>query len=256
MEEKLEITASIVLYKENIEELMKTIGCFLNVPLKKKLYLIDNTEKSIFENKFNNTDIKYIGVGKNIGFGAGHNIVIDLINLKSQFHLILNPDVTFKPKVLNNLISELNKNQSISMIAPKVLFPNKEHQYSCRRYPLVSELLARRFTFLKPFFKKTIFKGQYKNHDLNQPFFAEYITGCFQLYKTQDFVNLKGFDERYFLYMEDVDICKKIDNIGKKKLYYPKEEIVHVLKQGSSKDLNLFLRHTSSAIKYFLKWGF
>ncbi|MFY9242540.1 MAG: glycosyl transferase family 2 [Polaribacter sp.] len=256
MEENLEITASIVLYKENLEELTKTIGCFLNVPLKKRLYLIDNTENRIFENKFNDSTIKYIAVGKNIGFGAGHNMVIDLINLKSQFHLILNPDVTFKPKVLTNLIAELNKNQSISMIAPKVLFPDSEHQYSCRRYPLVSELLARRFIFLKPFFKKTIYKGQYKDQDLNQPFFAEYIAGCFQLYRTQDFVKLQGFDERYFLYMEDVDICKKIDQQNKLKLYYPKEEITHVLKQGSSKDLKLFLRHTSSAIKYFLKWGF
>ena len=56
--------------------------------------------------------------------------------------------------------------------------------------------------------------------------------------------------------MEDVDICRKIDALGKKKLYFPQEEIVHVLKQGSSKNLKLFFRHTSSAIKYFLKWGF
>jgi len=142
------------------------------------------------------------------------------------------------------------------MIAPKVLFPDGRHQYSCRRYPTVSELLARRFTFLKSIFKKQIFKGTYRDKDLNQPFFAEYITGCFHLYKTKDFVKIKGFDERYFLYMEDVDICRKIDALGKKKLYFPQEEIVHVLKQGSSKNLKLFFRHTSSAIKYFLKWGF
>ena len=55
--------------------------------------------------------------------------------------------------------------------------------------------------------------------------------------------------------MEDVDICKKIDTIGKKKLYYPKEEIIHILKRGSLKNLTLFFRHSSSAIKYFLKWG-
>ena len=87
-------------------------------------------------------------------------------------------------------------------------------------------------------------------------FFAEYITGCFHLYKTNDFVALNGFDERYFLYMEDVDICKKIDDLGKKKLYFPQEEIIHVLKQGSSKNIKLFIIHASSAIKYFLKWGF
>jgi len=144
----------------------------------------------------------------------------------------------------------------VAMIAPKVLFPNGLHQFSCRRYPSLKELFARRFPFLNPIFKSTIYKGQYRDKDLNTSFYAEYLTGCFHLYKTVDFVKLMGFDERYFLYMEDVDICKKIDIIGKKKLYYPNEEIIHVLKQGSSKSLKLFLRHTTSAVKYFSKWGF
>ena len=56
--------------------------------------------------------------------------------------------------------------------------------------------------------------------------------------------------------MEDVDICRKIEKLDKKKLYYTKEEIVHVLKQGSLNQRKLFLIHTSSAIKYFMKWGF
>ena len=69
--------------------------------------------------------------------------------------------------------------------------------------------------------------------NLKSSFFADCITGCFHLYKTDDFIELNGFDERYFLYMEDVDICRKIEKLDKKKLYYPKEEITHVLKQGS-----------------------
>jgi GT2 family glycosyltransferase len=256
MKERLEITASIVLYNENLEELTKTINSFLNVPLKNKLYLIDNTPEMRFKNTFNQDNIEYIAIGENIGFGAGHNIIIDKIKNTSNFHLILNPDVYFEKNVIPNLIGKLKKDDSLAMIAPKVLFPTGEHQYSCRRYPNFSELIGRRFTFLKPFFKSTISKGQYKDKDLSNPFYAEYLAGCFHLYKTDDFISIRGFDERYFLYMEDVDICKKIDNLGKNKLYYPKEEIRHVLKQGSSKSIKLLIRHSSSAIKYFLKWGF
>ena len=256
MKEKLEITACIVLYNEDLEELTKTINSFLSVPLQKKLYLIDNTPQMRFQNIFDNEEIEYISIGKNIGFGAGHNVVIDQINNKSNFHLILNPDVNFQKMVIPNLIKELENDQTLAMIAPKVLFPSGEHQYSCRRYPRFLELIARRFTFLKPFFKPAIFKGQYKDKDLTNSFYAEYIAGCFHLYKTDDFVKLKGFDERYFLYMEDVDICKKIDLMGKRKLYHPKQEIRHVLKQGSSKSAKLLFRHSFSAIKYFLKWGF
>jgi hypothetical protein len=256
MNEKLDITATIVLYNEDLEELTKTINSFLRVPLKKKLYLVDNTKKKLFQNIFNQEELEYIAIGKNIGFGAGHNVVINKIKNNSNFHLILNPDVNFEKTVIPNLILELNKDENLSMIAPKVLFPSGEHQYSCRRYPLFLELVARRFPFLKPLCRPTIFKGQYKDKDLTNSFFAEYLAGCFQLYKTADFVALKGFDERYFLYMEDVDICRKIDELGKKKLYYPEEEILHVLKKGSAKDLKLFLLHTLSAIKYFLKWRF
>lgn len=255
MKENIIVTGSIVLYLEELTDLHKAIECFLNIPIKKKLFLIDNTPTKFFEFVFVNEFIEYIAVEKNIGFGAGHNFIIKKIKNISKFHLILNPDVTFKVKVITNLIFELEKNIEVSMIAPKVLFPDGEHQYSCRRYPSVSELIARRFTFLKPLFKSTTFKGEYRDKNLEKAFFAEYIAGCFQLYKTEDFVKLNGFDERYFLYMEDVDICKKIDVLEKKKLYCPQEEITHVLKQGSSKSLKLFFRHTSSAIKYFLKWG-
>ncbi|MDG2195009.1 MAG: glycosyltransferase family 2 protein [Polaribacter sp.] len=256
MENKLDITASIVLYKEDATELKKTVECFLNTKMSKKLYLIDNTPSKIFKNSFNQPEIEYFGIGENIGFGAAHNKVLCQLEKGSKFHLILNPDVIFSPETIPNLIEQLKRDGKTSMIAPKVLFPNGEHQYSCRRYPTLIELLIRRIPILRPWFKEVIDRGIYKDKDLDTPFFAEYLTGCFQLYKTLDFVSLKGFDERYFLYMEDVDICKKIDVSGKKKMYYPNQEITHILKQGSSKKVNLFFRHLFSSIKYFKKWGF
>jgi GT2 family glycosyltransferase len=256
MKEKLGITASIVLYNEDLNELTNTVNCFLNISLTKTLFLIDNTPDKKFKNIFKQREIKYIAVGENIGFGCGHNTILKELENFSSYHLILNPDVFFHQNVIPNLILELEKNKEVAMIAPKVRFPNGQHQFSCRRYPSVKELFTRRFPFLKPIFKTTIYNGQYREKDLSKPFYAEYLAGCFQLYKTSDFVKLKGFDERYFLYMEDVDICRKIDFLGKKKMYFPDEQIVHVLKQGSLKNINLFFRHISSAVKYFLKWGF
>jgi GT2 family glycosyltransferase len=256
MNKKYQITSSIVLYKENLNELTKTVNSFLNIPLTKKLYLIDNTPNKSFENIFKNEEVEYISSGKNIGFGNGHNLILKKIKPVSQYHLILNPDVTFDKDVIPSLIKELEKNSDLAMIAPKVLFPNGSHQYSCRKYPTPFSLIARRSKFLKYFFKTLLFNDEYRFKDLTKPFYPEYITGCFQLYKTHDFVKINGFDKRYFLYMEDVDICKKIDAISKKKMYYPQEKIYHILKQGSLKKINLFFRHISSAIKYFLKWGF
>ncbi|WP_298766829.1 glycosyltransferase family 2 protein [uncultured Polaribacter sp.] len=256
MNNQVIVTASIVLYKENLNEVIRTIQCFLSTPLSKKLFLIDNTKNKFYEGKLETKDVKYIAIKENIGFGNGHNKIISEIRDFSKYHLILNPDVKFKNNLIPKLLKVLENFNDVAMIAPKVVFPNGKHQFSCRRYPSPFELLVRRFGFLKPYFLDIIQKGEYHDRDLLKTFNPEYITGCFHIYKTSYLVDINGFDKRYFLYMEDVDICKKIDVIGMKKLYFPSEEITHVLKKGSSKNTKLFFYHLSSAIKYFLKWGF
>ncbi len=250
MKNNISITASIVLYNEDSIELSKTIDSFLAITLSKKLILIDNSPTDSLKSNFIHPDIEYIFNNKNIGFGAGHNLAIDIIKDSSSYHLILNPDVTFNPDVVPTLIKELETDNELAMIAPKVVFPNGEHQYSCRRYPTFSELIFRRLGVVT----QQVKKGEYRDKDCTQPFYPDFLQGCFLLFKTKDFVKLGGFDERYFLYMEDVDICKKIDTVAKKKMYYPNKEIVHTLKKGSSKDIKLFFYHFSSILKYFRKW--
>jgi len=253
---EIDISATIVLFKEDLRVLRKAIDSFLKIPLKKKLFLIDNSPVNSLIKEFDHPEIEYVFNNRNIGFAAGHNIIIDKIKSNSNYHLILNPDVEFKPKVILNLIDQLEKDNTVAMIAPRVVFPNGEHQYSCRRYPKVFELIGRRLPLLDFLFSALIKKGKYLDKDISKPFHADYLTGCFQLFKTEDFVKINGFDERYFLYMEDVDICKKIEEIGKNKLYWPKEQITHVLKKESSKKVKLFFTHFISSIKYFKKWGF
>ena len=243
------ITASIVLFNEDIKTLRKTVDSFINSSIEKKLYLIDNSPKNILEQYFISPKIEYIFVGKNIGFGKAHNLVLNKIN--SKYHLILNPDVEFKSDVIATLIIELEKDLEASFISPKVIYPNKEQQYICRKHPTFYDLINRRLKVSKTLIKK----NEYRYDSLENSFYPDFIHGCFMLFKTQDFKNLKGFDERYFLYMEDADLCKKIDESGKKKLYFPKVEIIHQYQKGSSKSLKLLFYHLTSAIKYFLKWS-
>ncbi|WP_408029334.1 glycosyltransferase [Tenacibaculum xiamenense] len=255
MNKNIEISASIVLYNENLDELKLTVNSFLSVPVSKRLYLIDNTQSARFKNAFDSPDIEYISNKVNVGFGKGHNQILEIIKRKSNFHLVLNPDVVFEGKIVLKLFEELRKDDDLIMIAPKILFPDNRHQFSCRRYPSFFELLVRRIIFLRKIFRSVIEKGEYSDKNLSESFYPEYLTGCFQLYKTSMFVELKGFDERYFLYMEDVDICKKIDALNYRKMYYPYEEVRHNLKQESSKKIRPLFHHIISAIKYFIKWN-
>jgi GT2 family glycosyltransferase len=244
------ITASIVLFNENKGTLKKTIHSFLEVPIEKKLYLVDNSPHNSSENYLKHPEVEYIFGGKNIGFGKAHNLILDKIN--SKFHLILNPDVEFNSDVIPNLIKAFDHHPEVSFISPNVVYPNKQKQFICRKHPTFFELINRKLQLSK----SKILHNEYRNKNLEKPFYPEFIHGCFMLFKTEDFKTLKGFDERYFLYMEDADICRKIDLLGKKKLYYPKVKITHQHQRGSSKNIKLFFHHISSAIKYFLKWGF
>ena len=244
------ISATIVIYKSNRNLLQKTIDSYLNIPEKKKLYIIDNNETDVLKKQFVHPEIEYIFVGKNIGFGSAHNLVLNKIN--SNFHLILNPDVVFTTEVISKLIYKLNKSNKVCFVTPKVKYPNGEEQFVCRKHPTFLDLLNRKLKFSP----SLISKNQYQDKDLSKAFNPEFIHGCFMLFKTKDFIHLKGFDERYFLYLEDADICRKIENLGKKILYYPNVEIIHYHSKQSAKKIKQFIIHIKSAFKYFLKWGF
>ena len=248
------LTGSIVLYKNNSSILKDAVDSFLATPLPKKLYLIDNSPSGSLKKEFIHPEIEYFLMDKNIGFGAAHNKIKDKIKGKSVYHLVINPDVSFDPQVIPNLIKKMDKD--ISIISPKVLYPDGEHQYTCRKFPNFFELIIRRSGFIKQFFSSIITKGEYKDLDLSKSFYPDFIMGCFMLFKTKDFIKINGFDERYFMYMEDVDICKKITYINKKVLYYPKEEIIHIHEKGSSKKISLFIHHILSIFQYFYKWKF
>ena len=252
MQEEKHITASIVIYKENLKVLENAIDSFLGSPLSKKLYIIDNSPSNEFKNKIQNDSVEYIYSNKNVGFGKGHNSILHKLTSENKYHLILNPDVRFHPEILEKLVLKMESNESFSMIAPRVLNSNNELLYTARRYPSLFELI---FRFLG-IFKKFTIRGEYKNQNHKKSFSPDFVQGSFMLFKTEDLLRLKGFDERYFMYMEDVDICRKIDLSGKRKLYFPATEIIHTHRKGSSKEFRLFFIHISSIIKYFIKWGF
>ncbi len=244
------ITASIVVYHQDIEILQKTVYSFLNTPFPKKLFIIDNNESSNLKNTFPQEEVEHIKTKSNLGFGKGHNLILDRIS--SEYHLILNPDVEFSPDVLTKLITQLKNEPNVSFITPKIIYPDKEPQFACRKHPTFFSLLNRKLKWSKKYF----YENEYRKQNLNYSFYPEFIQGCFMLFKSKELLELKGFDERYFLYMEDADLCREIENKGKKVMYFPEVQIIHHHQRGSSKSNKLFFIHTFSAIKYFLKWGF
>lgn len=245
------ISISIVIYNEDIELFKPRLASILQSRSDCQIYIIDNSPNPTPELETYHKDVTYIYNHKNLGFGSAHNLVLE--RLHSEYHLILNPDVDFDPDILSILIQQLKQHPTAGFITPKVFNPDGSLQFLCRRHPSLLTLLNRRLRFSKKLSDKDEYRRPFR---LDATFEPEFIHGCFMFFKTKVIKDVAGFDERYFLYMEDADLCRKIAASGFVPLYFPEVSIVHQHRRGSTHSLKLFLYHLQSIFLYFLKWGF
>ena len=142
-----DLTASIVVYKNDAEILAKTIRSFLDGTQEGRLYLIDNSPTDALKHLVTDPRIVYRFNNKNVGFGAGHNTVLREIINESKYHIILNPDVYFDEHVIQKLYQFVDEHSEIGQAMPKVLYPDGRLQPLCKLLPTPKTLIKRRFEF-------------------------------------------------------------------------------------------------------------
>jgi len=253
------INISIVLYHNKEKQIKKTIAFILNTDLYINLYLVDNSSKDNLKNleKMDNR-IKYIFNNSNLGFGKAHNIALrKSIKENIPYHLVLNPDVYFEKGVLEELYNFMESNKDVGLVMPKVLYPNANIQYLCKLLPAPLDLFGRRFLNFGPFKKflekrNKIYELEFSNYDKIME--VPYLSGCFMFIRTEVLKEVGLFDERFFMYLEDTDLSRRIHMVAKT-IYYPYVHIYHEYEQGSYKNLKLLSHHISSTFKYFNKYG-
>lgn len=246
------ITASIVTYKTDLYMLKRAIDSFLIKDMQIKLYLIDNSPTDEIRKIYNDERIEYIFNNENIGYGAGHNIAICKSLNISKYHLILNPDIYFEEGTLQQLYEFMEQKPEIGLVMPKVLYPNGSIQFLCKLLPTPFNLIIRRFI---PIFSNKInntFELRFANYGniMDVP----YLSGCFMFIRTDALKRAGFFDERYFMYLEDTDLSRRIHKFYRV-VYYPEVFVYHRHEKGSYRDWRLLKCHIISAIKYFNKWG-
>ena len=241
----MKISASIVIYKENKETLQKVINSFLSLnDIKKEFIIVDNSPDNELKTFCESFDgVSYIFSGDNLGFGKGHNLAFKNLKEKSDIHMIINPDVYFYSDEISSFLSWFYEQKEISLATTKVCYPNGENQNIIRNVPSIFDLIKR---------KLKIANGELYIEDncIKEVPFAH---GCFFIFKTEVFEKLGGFDERFFMYMEDLDIFLGAKKYGKT-VINTNYKIYHEFRKGSSKSLKLLLWHISSAIKFFFKY--
>lgn len=248
------ITASLVLYHNDPTIFCEAINSFLASAPDGHLWVSDNSLYPLCNSIFSHERIHYIHNDLNIGFGAGHNRVFSILPDASKFHLILNPDIRFEKSVLPQLQSMMCSDENIGALMPKIVYPDGRLQRLAKLLPSPIDLIFRRFVPVARI--KDKINRLYELHDLphDDPIEVPSISGCCLLVRTSALRKVGGFDERFFMYMEDVDLVRRLGDFSKI-IYLPTVVVVHDYAKGSYFNRKLFLFHITSAIKYFFKWG-
>lgn len=252
---EIDLSISLVTYKNDKSVLTDTVQSVLNSKdIKFRLYIIDNSPTDEIRNWYKDERIEYIFNNANIGFGAAHNIVMKDVSKIGSYHLVLNPDIKFPPGVLRGLFDYMESNEDIGNIIPKVYYPNMTLCPVCRLLPTPSDLLFRMFVPFRSWRQRAAGKYLMNFCDFNHVINAPYLSGCFMFLRSEALQNVGTFDDKMFMYAEDVDLSRRIHKYYKT-IYYPNLSIIHHGAEASHKSFRLMRIAITSCVYYFNKWG-
>ncbi len=172
------------------------------------------------------------------GFGANHNAAFAYA--KGAHFCILNPDIRLHDNPFPTLLHYLD-NHNLGLIAPMVLSPEGACEDSARRFPRPGEIIAKVFGGQSA----TIPPGK---GPLTYP---DWLAGMFLLLPSTLFRRLHGFDERYFLYYEDVDLCARLKLAGERIARCNEVKVVHAAQRSSHRNLRYLRMHLGSMLRFF-----
>ena len=247
------LVGCIVIYNTDFNEIKELIKEFYKEEIGQQLVIIDNTNTGYLKDEIASLSSKvdYI-LSENNGYGYGNNIAIKKYAEKSKYFLVLNPDITIKFENLKKLIDYADKKEEFGIIMPKIVYPDGQTQYLCKLLPKPVNLFGRRFLYKFSFFKKIDDVYELKFTKYDEEMLVPVLSGCFMFCNYKNLLKENGFDERFFMYLEDVDLSRRMYKY--KNFYYPDISVIHKHNKESYKTLKMTFIHIKSAIKYFNKW--
>jgi len=174
------------------------------------------------------------------GFGENHNAAFS--RCRTQYFCVANPDIRLRADPFPQLVEALEKEGAVAA-GPLVRNPAGAVEDSARRFPTAASL-----------FRKLLRERPGPEYPLGHAAVrVDWVAGMFILFRSAAFRQVGGFDERYFLYYEDVDLCRRLGQSVGPVVYEPRAEVIHDARRASRRDLHLALRHFSSAVRFLSK---
>lgn len=250
------ITASIVLYNTPESQLNRLLDCISRSSISVQTYLVDNSPAPMDFSCRHRPGVFYRRAEANRGYGAGHNIAIRQVLNEAQFHFVLNPDIYFEPEEMEKMLRFMQSDSSIGQLMPKVIYPDGSLQYLCKLVPTPADLFLRRFACgpLKVLQEKRNQEFELRHSGYSNIMDIPNLSGCFMLFRTSALREIGLFDERFFMYMEDFDISRRM-HAEFRTVFFPGATVVHDHAKESYKSRKALWAHIRNSIRYFNKWG-
>lgn len=175
------------------------------------------------------------------GFGSNHNHAFS--HCREEFFCVLNPDVTLLTDPFPILIAEVSK-KSVDIVAPSIFDITGQRCDSARAFPSLSSLASRTILGRR---EPNISPGKIASRT-----YPYWIGGMFMMFRADSFKKLAGFDELFFLYVEDVDICQRALLLDMSILKTDQCSVIHDARRASRKNIRHAFWHVQSLIRYFL----
>lgn len=247
-------TASVVFYNNPEDEVVKILSSLQNSSAD-KVYVIDHSDTPVIRPIACRFSKVVYNAFDNKGFGTGHNHAIKYaIADNSDYHAIINPDVYWEGDAIKELSDFMDSNLDCGLVMPKILFPNGEIQYLCKLLPTPMDLFGRRFIPLKNYTERHNANYEMRWSGYDKIMEIPCLSGCFMFVRTAIIKKIGGFDERYFLYAEDMDFCRRIGEVSKT-IFNPEIQVYHTFHRASYRSVKYLRLHMISIFKYFNKWG-
>ncbi len=173
-----------------------------------------------------------------LGFAANQNQAF--AHATGQFFCVMNPDIRLNEDPFPALLSCL-QDSSVGVVAPVVLGEAGEMEDSARYFPTPFKILCKAF-------------GKCKGSDYvvkNEPIFPDWVGGMFMLFPCELFKQVNGFDQKFFLYYEDVDLCARLRLQGYEVVLCPAARVVHQARRSSHQNFNYLRWHLTSMLRFF-----
>jgi N-acetylglucosaminyl-diphospho-decaprenol L-rhamnosyltransferase len=173
-----------------------------------------------------------------LGFAANHNQAFE--HATGQFFCVLNPDIRLNSNPFPALLEAL-EDAAVGVAAPLVLGEGGRIEDSARHFPSPLKILCK-------------LVGRCKGSDYlieNETIYPDWVGGMFMLFRSETFKKLDGFDQRYFLYYEDVDLCARLRLLGYEVVLCPAANVIHYAHRSSHQNFRYFRWHLNSMMRFF-----